>query len=95
MFHPADKRRIKSPGDHLNIKMSSYQYRDPHVKGKAVSQLFYLKHGNPIPGKDSLYIETWPMSLLVIEQNTAMCPYNMVNCLQYNLNRYTCHKQMT
>ena len=24
------------PGGHLNIKMSSYQYRDPHVKGKTV-----------------------------------------------------------
>ena len=22
----------KKPGGHLNIKMSSYQYRDPHVK---------------------------------------------------------------
>ena len=27
---------------YLNIKMSSYQYSDPHVKDKAVSQRSYL-----------------------------------------------------
>ena len=30
------------PGGHLNIKMSSYQYRDPHVKDKTVWRLSYL-----------------------------------------------------
>ena len=30
------------PGDRLNIKMSSYQYRDPHVKDKTVSRSSYL-----------------------------------------------------
>ena len=30
------------PGGRLNIKMSSYRYRDPHVKDKTVSQLSYL-----------------------------------------------------
>ena len=29
-------------GGHLNIKMSSYQYRDPHVKDKTVSRPSYL-----------------------------------------------------
>ena len=28
-------------GGRLNIKMSSYQYRDPHVKDKMVSRPFY------------------------------------------------------
>ena len=31
----------------LNIKMSSYQYRDPHVKDKTVSRPSYLSHGDP------------------------------------------------
>ena len=35
-------------GPHLNIKMSSYQYRDPHVKDKT-------QHGSPYTGKTSLY----------------------------------------
>ena len=39
------------PWGRLNIKMSSNQYRDPHVKDKTV----------PIPGKDGLYIETGPL----------------------------------
>ena len=32
----------KPAGGHLNIKMSSCQYRDPHVKDKTVSQPSYL-----------------------------------------------------
>ena len=39
-----------SPGGGLNIKMSSYQYRDPHVEDKMVSRPSYLNHGNPIHG---------------------------------------------
>ena len=35
------------PGGGLNIKMSSYQYRDSHVKDKTVSRPSYLLHGNP------------------------------------------------
>ena len=27
-----------TPGDRLNIKMSSYQYRDPHIKDKTISR---------------------------------------------------------
>ena len=30
------------PGSCLNIKMLSYQYRDPHVKGKTVLRPSYL-----------------------------------------------------
>ena len=37
--------------------MSSYQYRNPHVKDKMASQPSYLKMGISIPGKDGLYIE--------------------------------------
>ena len=32
----------QGPGGHLNINMSSYQYRDPHVKDETVSRLSYL-----------------------------------------------------
>ena len=39
--------QMYGPGSHLNIKMSSYQYRDPHVKDKTVSRPSYLQHGNP------------------------------------------------
>ena len=48
------------PAGRLNIKMSSYQYRDPHVKDKNM--------GIPIPGKDGLYIETglWILFLTLI-----------------------------
>ena len=51
---------LSAPGDRLNIKMSSYQYRDPHVKDKTVSRPSYLLHWNPIPGKDGLYFEAGP-----------------------------------
>ena len=30
------------PGDRLNIKMSSYQYRDPHVTDETVSRPSYF-----------------------------------------------------
>ena len=36
------KSYTKDTGGLLNIKMSSYQYRDPHVKNKTVSQPSYL-----------------------------------------------------
>ena len=47
----------RCPGDRINIKMSSYQYRDPHVK----DVIFNMEI--PIPGKDGLYIQTSPGSL--------------------------------
>ena len=33
---------LKRPEDRLNMKMSSYQYRDPHVIDKTVSRPSYL-----------------------------------------------------
>ena len=43
-------------GGRLNIRTSSYQYRDPHVKDKTVSRPSYLLHGNPhTQKKRSLY----------------------------------------
>ena len=38
----------------------SYQYNNPHVKGKTVLRLSYRYHGNPHTWKDDLYIETGP-----------------------------------
>ena len=49
---------LKTAGGRLNIKMSSYQHRHLHIKDKTVSRPSYLQHGNPILGKDGLYIET-------------------------------------
>ena len=36
--HNAGEITPKGSGDHLSIKMSSYQYTDPHVKDKTVSR---------------------------------------------------------
>ena len=44
----------------LNIKMVSYQCRDPRDEDTMVSWLFYLHNGNPHTWKDGLYIETGP-----------------------------------
>ena len=44
------KLHDNGPGGHLNINMSPYQYRDPHVKDKRVAR----------PGNDGLYIEEGP-----------------------------------
>ena len=46
------------PGGRLNIKMSSYQYRDPHVKIRQSCDRLLFNMRIPIPWKDSLYIET-------------------------------------
>ena len=37
------------PGDRLNIKTLSYQYRDSHYEYKTVSRPSYIHDGNPIP----------------------------------------------
>ena len=58
-----DVMAMKEPGGHLNIKMPSYQYRDSHVKDKTVLRLSYFNIGILINGKDSLYIETGPISI--------------------------------
>ena len=55
--------RYGHSGGCLNIKMSSYQYRNPHVKEKTVLRPSYLKHGNPHTWeRRSLYIEMGPSS---------------------------------
>ena len=61
---PLAGRITTASGGRLNIKMSSYQYRDPHVIDKTVLRPFYRQHGNPIHRKDGPYIETGPRSLL-------------------------------
>ena len=48
---------VTRPGGRLNIKMSSYQWKDPHVKDKTASRPSYLYHGNPHTW-ERLYIET-------------------------------------
>ena len=44
------------PGGHLNIKLSSYQYRDSYVKDKTVSRPSYRWHGNPILEKKTVLL---------------------------------------
>ena len=54
----------QQPGGHLNTKMLSYQYRDPHVKDNTVSWLSYFQHGNPHTcGRQSLYWDGGPDAL--------------------------------
>ena len=50
---------LQAPGGRINIKMSSYQYMDHHIKDKTVwrpSSIFNT--GILIPGKDGIYMET-------------------------------------
>ena len=47
-------------GGRIIIKMSSYQYMDPHVKDRTVSRPSYLKHGSHHIWEDGVYIETGP-----------------------------------
>ena len=72
----------------FNIKMSSYQYRDSLVKDKTVSRPSYLYHGNPITGKDGLYIETGPriVALSLVTKWRAPLQYRVIN----NLNTLVC-----
>ena len=47
---------VARPGGCLDIKMSSYQYRNSHYKDNTVFRPSYLYNGNPIPGK-TVFIE--------------------------------------
>ena len=50
--HPCGKAKRNKPGGRLNIKMPSYQYRDSHVKDKAVSPtILSLTWESPYLGK--------------------------------------------
>ena len=51
------------PGVYLNIKMLSYQYRDPMLKIRRPRDRLIINMGIPISGKDDLYIETGPWYL--------------------------------
>ena len=57
---------MSCPGGHLNIKMSSYQYRDPMLKIRRSCDRLIFNMGIPIPGKDGLYIETGSWSLFTL-----------------------------
>ena len=61
----AVKKSHATRTDHINTKMTSYQYRSSHDKHKRLSRLSYLYKGNPYSWKDSLYIETktWSINL--------------------------------
>ena len=48
------------PGGRLNIKMLSYQYKVPMSKVRWSHECLIFNMVICIPGKDSLYIETWP-----------------------------------
>ena len=45
------RREADNLQGHLNIKMSSYQYRESHYKSKTVSRPSYLLIEIPIPGE--------------------------------------------
>ena len=48
------------PGGRLNIKMSSYQYRDPRVKDKVVSRRLIFDMGIPCLGKTVFILSQCP-----------------------------------
>ena len=54
-------------GAHLNIKMLSYQHRDPHVKDKIWSRdLLIFNMGIPIPRKTIFILRWGPGSWLIV-----------------------------
>ena len=50
----------KGPGGLLNIKMSSYQYRDPHVKDQMVLFVLSLTWESPYLGKTVFMLSQSP-----------------------------------
>ena len=54
---PLGTQRDRITGGRLNMNISSYQYKDHHVKDMSRDRLIF-NMGIPIPGKDGLYIET-------------------------------------
>ena len=59
---------VNRSGSHLNIKMSSYQYKDPHVNDKMVLWPSYRLHGNPLAlERQSLY---WDWALVLRTENS-------------------------
>ena len=78
--HAQYLRKDGSPWGRLNIRMSSYQYRDSHYKDKTVSRPSYLYNGNTISGKTtSFYWKGVLVSCEVIRVAlVALCTYLIV-----------------
>ena len=52
-------------GGRLRIKMSSYQYRDPHVKDKTVSTVLSLQMESPYLGKTVFILRQGPENIKI------------------------------
>ena len=74
----------KGPGGRLNIKMSSYQYRDPHVKEKTISRPLFLTWESPYLGKTVLILRRGPVLQKV-------CPCHDIIMLTFNLTWMAMH----
>ena len=60
MWTPEYYTFFKTSWGRLNIKMSSYQYRDLHVKIRRSRDRLIFNIWIPVPGKHGLYIKTGP-----------------------------------
>ena len=60
----------------LNMKMSSYQYKNSHYEDKMVMRPSYLYNRNPCTWKDGHYIETGPSSLPILHVDMFTGRYN-------------------
>ena len=68
----------------LSIKMSSYQYMDPHFNDKTV-----LGHGNPIHGKTIYKIDSMPCLWKMVIQSTTFA-YGLIDGLASIYLRMVC-----
>ena len=73
------------PGGHLNIKMTSHQYRDPMLKIRRSRDRLIFNMGIPIPRKDELYIEMWPRLLLGLLSRYPIFMSSHWNSLEYRI----------
>ena len=66
------------PGDHLNIKMLSYQYRDSYVKDKTISPtVLSLTWESPYLGKTVFILRRGPgLSVLSLDMDVLCCKFN-------------------
>ena len=60
-------------GDHFNIIISFFKYRNSHWKNNTVSRPSYLNNGNPYTRKNGLYIKTGARLSL----DTLYCNYGL------------------
>ena len=70
-------------GSRLNIKMSSYQYRDSHVKYKTVSRPSYLQHGNPHTWERYWDGALEPLSIIDTKLHGSKTFSNITKCYHY------------